>query len=220
MAAVVLAMLTAWGTTQWLYASMAYARGAVLVIAGRSEEAAPAFERSRALMPWLPLPAQAIAQTKLQLAATETDPTRRGRLLGEAEATLADVRRHALPGSADWALAAQIAFAQVRSGDRGKLEASLDAFARATKLSPRNPDTLAQWGWALLYAGDPAGGRRAAEEALAISTEGSQNQWVAWAVLALAARQLGDRAVEEQAGQMARKLAPPAARRGPNAVMP
>jgi predicted Zn-dependent protease len=213
-------MLIAWGTTQWLVASMAYAQGAVSGIAGRSEAASPAFERSHALMPWLPLPVQAIAQTKLQLAATETDPARRGRLLGEAETALAEVRRHALPGAADWALAAQVAFAQVRSGDRGKLEASLEAFARATKLSPRNPDTLAHWGWALLYAGDPAGGRRAAEEALAASTERSQNQWVAWAVLALAARQLGDRATEEQASQMARKLAPPAAPRGPNAGMP
>ena len=211
-------MLTAWGTTQWLYASMAYARGAVLGIAGRSEEAAPAFERSRALMPWLPLPAQAIAQTNLQLAAMETDPARQGRLLGDAEATLADVRRHALPGSADWALAAQIAFAQVRSGDRGKLEASLNAFARAATLSPGNPDTLAHWGWALLYAGDPAGGRRVAEQALAVSTERKQDQWFAWAVLAVAARELGDRATEEQASHMARKLAPPTVRRGPNAV--
>ncbi len=154
-AAVFLAMLTAWGTTQWLRASMAYARGAVLGIAGRSEEASPAFERSRALMPWLPLPAQAIAQTKLQLAATEADPTRQGRLLGEAEAALADVRRHALPGAADWALAAQIAFAQVRSGDRGKLEASLDGVCPRDEALTQEPGHPGPMGLGAAVCGRP-----------------------------------------------------------------
>jgi tetratricopeptide (TPR) repeat protein len=208
-ASIVLA-LTAWGTTQWLLASMAYARGAVSGMAGRTAEAYPAFERSAALAPWLPLPAEAMAQTSLQLAAAETNVGRRARFLGAGEAALEGLRRHALPGAADWALTAQLAFARVRDGDRSRLGTTLDAFSRAADLSPRSPNLLTQWAWALLHAGDSAGAKRVVGQAL--SAPGGDSDWFTWAVLARACNELGQVTEEEQAKSMARKLAPPAAR--------
>ena len=207
-----LLIVTAGATTRWLLASMAYRQGAALGIAERPREAGPAFDRARMLMPWLPLPAEALVQTRLQLAGAETDGTRRAQLFKEGEEALAGLRRHALPGATDWTLAAQLAFAQVRLGDRGKLDAALDGFTRAEALSPRNADIIAQRAWALLVAGDPAGARRAAARALAISPD--RNQWLAWGIIALAARQVGDRAGEEEALRMAKQFSPPPARRG------
>jgi tetratricopeptide (TPR) repeat protein len=208
--AVLLLIVTTGATTRWLFASIAYRQGAALGIADRPREAGPAFERSRTLMPWLPLPAEAFVQTRLQLGGAERDGARRALLFAQGEAALVDLRRHALPGATDWTLAAQLAFAQVRLGDRGKLEAALEGFERALALSPRNADIIAQRAWALLVKGDPEGARRGAEQALAISPE--RNQWMAWGVIALAARQLGDRAAEEEALRMAVQFPPPAGR--------
>ena len=205
-------IVTAGATTRWLLASMAYRQGAALGIADRPREAGPAFERARTLMPWLPLPAEALVQTRLQLAGAEPDGARRAQLFKEGEAALADLRRHALPGATDWTLAAQLAFAQVRLGDRSKLDAALEGFTRAEALSPRNADIIAQRAWAMLVAGDPAGARGAAERALAISPD--RNQWLAWGIIALAARRLGDRAGEEEALRMAKQFSPPPGRRG------
>lgn len=208
----------AWGSSQWLLSSVAYAAGGRSAMAGKPAEALPAFERSRALMPWLPLPAEAVVQTRLELAGTERDPAARARMLAGAEAALAELRRHAVPGAADWSLLGQVRLAQARSGDRTRLGESLGAFATAAKLAPRNSELLAQWAWALRDAGDPIGARRTAEQALAAAEP--PGSWFAWLVLALAARDLGEAAQEQQARSMARTLAPAAARPTLDALIP
>lgn len=208
--AVVWAGVAAWGMSQWLLASRAYAQGALLGMAGKRAEALPSFERALHLMPWLPLPAEAIAQTRLQLGTTEPDPARRGASLREGESVILGLRRYAVPGPADWALAANLAFAQMRDGDRAKLAPSLEAYARAVEMAPRNPELLTQWGFALLHAGDGAGARRAAERALA--QPGGNTYWFAWAVLARACLNLGLGVEAQQAAYMARTLAPAAVR--------
>ena len=200
-----------WLETRWLLASIAYAEGTRSSVAGRTAEAYQRFQRARALVPWLALPAEATAYTGLRLAAAQTDPARRLALLREADAALAAVRRPAAMGGGYWTLSAQVAFARVRAGERSELEASLEAFERAARLRPGDGQLLSQWAWALLEARDPARARAVAEKATALSQR--PDRWLAWAVLARAARDLGDEAAAQRAAGQALSLAPPEARR-------
>jgi hypothetical protein len=207
----IVTVLVVWLQTRWLLASIAYASGTRSEIAGRTAQAYQSFQRSRVLVPWLALPAEAAAYTGLRLAGSETDAARRLAFLRASDAALADVRRHAATGAAYWTLSAQVAFAQVRAGERSKLGASLDAFDQAVRLRPWDRQLLTQRAWALLEAGDPAHARVMAETALA-GWEGGE-AWLAWAVLARAARELGDGAAAERAAATARSQAPPQSRR-------
>jgi tetratricopeptide (TPR) repeat protein len=210
-AAALAGALVAWATTEWLLSSMAYARGVELGVSQRLPEAMAAFQESRERMPWLPLPSEAVAEAGLRLASAERDPVRRARFLLRAEQALADLRRRVVPGATAWSLAGQVAFAQVRAGDRAKLATSLEAFAAAARLAPNNAGLLSQWGWALLLAGDPAQARQVAERAIDLSPR--RRNWLAWTVLSLAAQDLGDRAVSRRAARTARRQAPPEAER-------
>jgi cytochrome c-type biogenesis protein CcmH/NrfG len=214
--AALLTVLIAWTGTRWLLASVAYAEGVRSGIAGRLAEAHRQFQRSAALAPGLPLPAEAAAYTALRLAGSETDPARRRDFLREAAAVLIRTRRHATGSVGSWALSAQVALAQARAGDRSKLSESLDAFGAAARLRPDDPELLAQWSWAWLESGDAARARQTAERALSRDPRG----WLAWAVLARSARELGDLAEAERALGAARKLAPPEARRLLDSIVP
>ena len=163
-AVALVAVPVAWLETRWLLASIAYAEGTRSSVAGRTAEAYQRFQRARALVPWLLLPAEATAYTGLRLAAAQTDPARRLALLREADAALAGVRRPAGMGGGYWTLSAQVAFARVRAGERSELEASLEAFEHAARLRPGDGQLLSQWAWALLEARDPARARAVAEE--------------------------------------------------------
>jgi hypothetical protein len=202
--------LVVWLDTRWLLASIAYAKGTREYMAGRTVEAYADFRRSVDLAPWLPLPAEAFASTALRLAGGESNSRRRLDLLHDGETALGEVRRHALSGAASWTLTAQITFAEVRAGERSKLATSLDAFAAASRLRPRDPELLTQWGWAWLESGDPKRGREAAERAVAMS--GDRPGWLAWAVLARSAREMGDGEKALGAADMAMRVAPPEAR--------
>ena len=158
-------------------------------MAGRTLEAYQHFERSRALVPWLVLPAEAAAHSGLRLAAAETQAVPRLTLLREADAALAGVGPQRGTGASYWTLSAQVAFAQVRAGDRAKLAASLDAFEHAARLRPGDGQLMTQWAWALVEAGDPARARATVQQALA-EPQGAR-AWLAWAVLARAASELG-----------------------------
>jgi len=214
--AALLAVLVAWTSTRWLLASVAYAEGVRRGIAGQTAEAHREFQRSVALAPGLPLPAEAAAYTALRLAGSETDPARRRELLREAAAVLIRARHYATGSVASWTLTAQVALAQARAGDRSKLAESLDAFGAAARLRPDDPQVLAQWSWAWLESGDAARARQTAERALSRDPA----EWLAWAVLARSARELGDLAEAERALGTARKLAPPEARRLLDAIVP
>ena len=156
-------------------------------------------------------PAEATAYVGLRLAATQADPGRRLAILREADAALAGVPRPASMGGGYWTLSAQVAFARVRAGERAELAASLEKFEHAARLRPEDGQLLSQWAWALLEARDPARARATAEKATAQSQ--GPDLWLAWAVLARAARDLGDEAAAERAAGQARRLAPPEARR-------
>lgn len=212
------AALVVWLDTRWLLASIAYAKGTRGYMAGRSAEAHAEFRRSMDLAPWLVLPAEAFASTALRLAAGETNSRRRLDLLHDGEAALAEARRHALGDAASWTLTAQLAFAEARAGEQSKLPLSLEAFAAATRLRPRDPELLAQWGWAWLESGDPERARDTAERAVAVS--GGAPGWLAWAVLARSARELGDREKAARAADMARRMAPTEARHLLNVFIP
>jgi hypothetical protein len=214
--AALLVILVAWTSTRWLLASVAYADGVRRGIAGQMAEAYREFRRSVALAPGLPLPAEAAAYTALRLAGSETDPARRGDFLREAAAVLIRARHHATGSVASWTLTAQVALAQARAGDRSKLSESLDAFGAAARLSPDDPQVLAQWSWAWLESGDAARARQTAERALSRDP----GEWLAWAVLARSAKELGDPAEAERALGTARNLAPPEARRILDAIVP
>jgi hypothetical protein len=214
MAAVVAAALAttlvAWLQTQWLLASVAYGAGVRAGIADRPAEAHRSFARSRDLAPWLVLPAEGVAYSALRLASAERDAAHRQALLREAEATLKDLRTGAAPGAGAWMLSGQVAFAQAMAGDRSKLRASLEGFEEAARRRPWDGPLLAQWAWALLEAGDPAKARATAQRAVAGSPR--TENWLAWGVLARAARDLGDGAEADRAAAAARSLAPPTAR--------
>ncbi len=210
-ASALVAALVAWTATRWLVASTVYADGVRRHIAGQAGEAYAHFRRSRDLMPWLPLPAAAFASTALQLAGSEPNPLRRLELLHEGEAALAEARRHALPDATSWTLAARLALAEARAGERNKLPVSLEAFEMASRLRPRDTQVRAQWALAWLESGDLARARWAAEQA--VGMPGGRREWLAWAVLAQAARDLGDLAQARRAAETARRVAPPEARR-------
>jgi len=214
--AALLVVLVAWTSTRWLLASVAYAEGSRRGIAGQRAEAHREFQRSVALAPGLPLPAEAAAYTALRLAGGETDPARRRELLREAAAVLIRARHHATGSVASWTLTGQVALAQARAGDRSKLPESLDAFGAAAQLRPDDPQLLAQWAWAWLESGDAARARQTAERALSRDPR----EWLAWAVLAGSARELGDLAEAERALRTARQLAPPEARRLLDSIAP
>lgn len=214
--AALLVLLVAWTSTRWLLSSVAYANGVRLWIAGQVAEAHRSFLHSVALAPGLPLTAEAVAYTAVRLAATETDPARRRDLLREAAAVLVRARHHASGGVASWTMTAQVALAQARAGDRSKLAESLDAFRAADRLRPDDPGLLAQWSWARLESGDVARARETAERALSRNP----GEWLAWAVVARSARELGNLAEAERALGTARKLAPPEARRVVDAIAP
>jgi Tfp pilus assembly protein PilF len=214
--AALVAILVAWASTSWLLASVSYAEGVRRAIAGQMAEAHRDFQRAVALAPGLSLPAEAAAHTALRLAGSEPDPARRQELLRAAAAVLIRARHHATGGVASWTLSAQIALAQARAGDRSKLAESLDAFGAANRLRPDDPGLLAQWSWAWIESGDAARARQTAERALSRHP----GEWLAWAVLARSARELGDLAEAERALGTARKLAPPEARRLLDAIGP
>ena len=209
-AAAVAAALVIWFESSWLLASTAYAAGARAHIAGRPVEALADFQRARRLAPWLSLPADAVGYTALRLAARE--PTASGRLsvLRTGESALADARRHAPASAASWALTAQLTFAESRAGDRAKLAESLAAFEHAARLRHQDPALLSQWGWALLDAGNPAAARRVAERAIEMSAR--RPDWLAWAVVARSARELGDGEAARRAAGEAERIAPAEAR--------
>jgi cytochrome c-type biogenesis protein CcmH/NrfG len=213
--AALLALLVVLTSTRWLFASVAYAEGVRRGIAGQMADAHRAFQRSVALAPGLPLPAEAAAYTALRLAGKETDPARRRDFLREAAAVLVQARRHATGSVASWTLTAQVALAQARAGDRSKLSESLDAFAAAARLRPDDPQLLAQWSWAWLESGDAARARQTAEQALSRD----RREWLAWAVLARSERELGHLAEAERALGAARRLAPPEAGRLLDAIV-
>lgn len=207
-AAVLVTLLIGWATTRWLFASMAYANGVRRGIAGQLSEAYEEFRRSTALAPWLPMPAESAAYTALRLATAESLPSRRVAFLQEADALLRQARNHAVGGPGSWALRAQIAFAEARTGQPSQLATSRDAFAVALQLRPDDPRLLAQSAWVWLESGDPLRARRTAEQALAREPR----EWVAWAVLARALKAQGDAHGTEQATSRARSFAPPEAR--------
>src|SRR5262249_22619724 len=134
------ALLVGWASTRWLLASVAYAEGTRLAVAGRMADAYRELRRSVDLAPRLPLSVEATAYTAPRLSAKETDPTRRLALLHEAEATLAELRRHSMSGASAWALSGQIALAAARAGERDQLSASRAAFDAALRLRPGDPN--------------------------------------------------------------------------------
>jgi hypothetical protein len=211
-------LIIAWIETRWLFGSIAYAEGVRQYMAEHTLQAHADFRRSRDLAPWLPLPAEALAFSALRLASRESSSARRLDLLREAEAVLADARTHALGSATSWALTARITFAETRAGERDKLPVSLEAFAAAARLRPRDPALMAEWGWAWLESGEPGRARQAAERALEQSD--GNPEWLAWAVLARSAREVGDGEEARRAGDMARTLAPPEARRLLEAFVP
>lgn len=215
-AAAALAALLGWGSTRWLVGSVAYAQGMRLWIGGEISAAHREFQRASDLVPWLSLPSETMADLSLRLAAKEGNPTRQVTLLREAEATLARARRYATPTAAHWTLTGQVAFAQARVGDRSKLAVALDAFAAAGQLRPDDPHLLPQWALAWLESGDPLRARQMAKNAVALGPE----EWLAWAVLARSAHQLGDAKEARRAATEARRLAPPEARRRLENLLP
>src|SRR5262245_60492066 len=110
------ALAVGWLSTRWLLASVAYAEGTRLAAAGSMADAYRQLRRSVDLAPGLPPSVEAVAYVALRLSGKETDPARRLTLLHEAEATLADLRRHSVSGAGAWALSGQIALAAVRAG--------------------------------------------------------------------------------------------------------
>jgi cytochrome c-type biogenesis protein CcmH/NrfG len=214
--AALLAILIAWTSTRWLLASVAFADGARRQIAGQMEAAHRDFHRSIALAPGLTLPAEAAAYTDLRLAGSETDPARRRELLREAAEVLVRARHHATGSAASWTTTAKIALTQARAGDRSKLAESLEAFGAAARLRPDDAALLAQWSWVWLESGDAARARQTAERALSRDPR----EWLAWAVLARSARELGDPAEAERALGTARNLAPLQARRLLDGIAP
>jgi hypothetical protein len=213
---VVVVVLVAWIGTRWLLASVAYADGTRHGIAGRLNEAHEDFRRAIALTPWLLLPAEAGAYTVLRLGGMETDPSRRLALYREGQAMLTRARRYAVGGADSWALTGQLAFAEARMEGRGDLSRSRDAFATALRSRPDDPRLIAQSGLISLEGGDAVAGREAARRALA----GDRRDWMAWALLARASRQLGEIAEAERAARAARTLAPPEAQRLLQSVLP
>jgi hypothetical protein len=206
----VLVALVIWLNSRWLVASLAYAAGARAHIAGREAEAYADFQRSRELAPWLSLPAEAAAYTAIRLAGGESTQTGRLNLLHQAESAVADARRQVPASASSWALSAQIAFAEARAGESAKLGASLEWFARAARLRPRDPALLAQWAWALLQGGEASKAREVARRAVTIDAR--RPEWLPWAVLARASAELGDPGEAKRAAETARRLAPPEAR--------
>jgi hypothetical protein len=210
------AVLVAWLNTRWLLASIAYAEGTRRYIAGQPAEAYANFARSTTLAPWIPLPAEAFAYTALRRGGGEPNPARRLEILQQGASTLAEARRYARGGASSWTLTGQIAFAEVKAGERGKLAESLQAFEMAALLRARDPDIMAQWAWAWLEAGEPARARATAERAVSLS----DHHWLGSAVLARAAHELGDGAEAARAAETARRFAPPGAHRLLEGLLP
>jgi hypothetical protein len=202
-------VLVAGWVTHWLLGSVAYADGSRRELAKDTRAAHEHFRRSAQLVPWIPLPAIATAYTALRLAGSEPDLAHRRSLLLEGEAALAEARRHAVPDASVWALAAQIAFAEVRAGDRTKLPSAVAAFDNARRLRPNDAQLAAQSGWARLESGDATRAHEIAEQAIALSP----NEWLPWALLARTARELGDVPESQRASANAQRLAPPEAQR-------
>jgi len=142
------------------------------------------------------------------LATAESQPSRRIALLHEADALLRQATDHAIGGPGAWALRAQIAFAEARTGQPSQLATSRDAFAVALRLRPDDPRLLAQSAWVWLESGDPLQARRTAEKALAREPR----EWVAWAVLTRVLKGQGDVPGTERATRHAHDFAPAEAR--------
>jgi hypothetical protein len=209
-------VLVAWMGTRWLLASMAYADGTRHGIEGRLQQAHQEFRRAITLAPWLALPAEASAYTLLRLGGAETDPSRRLALYREGQATLEQARRYAMGGADSWALTGQLAFAEARAEGQRQFTVSRGAFAAALRLRPGDGQLIAQSGFVSLEGGDPAAGRAAALEAL----RRDSREWMAWALLARSAGQLGNATEADRASRMARTLAPPEAQRVLGALLP
>jgi len=121
-----------------------------------------------------------------------------------------------MSGAASWALTGQVALAEGRAGERSRLPISRDAFAAAVRLRPGDANLLAQWGWACAESGDAVEARRIAERAVARDPR----EWLAWAVVARSAKDLGDLTGAESAAGKARELLPPEARGFLNEMLP
>jgi Tfp pilus assembly protein PilF len=76
------------------------------------------------------------------------------------------------------------------------------------RLRPDDPELLAQSAWAWLESGNAQEARRISEQALSRD----RSQWLAWAVLARAAGDTGDRPTADDAIRKARDLTPAGAR--------
>jgi hypothetical protein len=196
--------MAALGATGWLLASGWFATGSRAWATGDVQAARRAFQRASAVAPWLARPADAAAEAALTLASQEPDPRRRRTLLDEAARSLDRARRAARPTGEHWALRGQVAQAEAMAGRPEKLEEAVRAYTEAVRVRPTDGRLHALRGLALLEAGDPAGARAAAAQAVATAPDA----WLGWAVLARSARRLGDQALAEEAAGRARALAP------------
>ena len=196
--------LIAWASTRVLISSVTYADGTRHFMGGRAVAAYEDFRSSAALTPWLLAPAEAAAFVALRLAAGESDLSRRLDFLRSADATLARARRYSRSTAGSWALSGQVRFGEARAGDREQFVGSRDAFAAALRLRPDDPELLAQSAWAWLESGNAQEARRISEQALSRD----RSQWLAWAVLARAAGDTGDRPTADDAIRKARELTP------------
>lgn len=203
----ILAVVVAGASTRWLMASVAYADGSRRLSEGQLAAARQEFQRASRLVPGLSQPLDAVVGVTFNLAARESDVARQGALLGETEDALSELRRYsryASNGANHWALVGQIALARVRAGEAPKLRTALEAYERAARLKPDDAWILGNWGIAWLDAREPARARDVAERAVALQPDA----WLAWAVLARAAHQLGDASRAQEAAARARALTP------------
>ena len=204
------------GSTRSLLASMAYGTGIRRGIAGDLPTARREFLRASHLAPWMPFPAEAVADVSLRMTTAGLNLTPGADGLEEAQETLARARRYAPSRSDLWWRSAQVALAQVSAGHPEQLGAALRDFSEAARLRPGDPEILAQWALALVQSSDPVGARRLAEEALA----SDRSAWLAWAVLARSYSQLGNPIQAQRSAQEARRLVPPASRDLVERVLP
>ncbi len=195
-------------STRWMLASIAYAEGTRLGLAGRLADAAPRFDRARALMPWVALSGEARAYAEFRLALLEREPARQRAGLARAAQIAATTRAEAGAGAAGFALAGQIALAQARAGEPDRLDAGFAAFGAALAWRPTDSHLQAQWGWALLERGQIGEARHRARAALAVNP----SEWLAFAVLAKAASLEGDHAAAQGLREQAERMVPPDAR--------
>ena len=210
-------VLVAWMGTRWLLASSAYADGTRHGIEGRLQQAHQDFRRSITLAPWLGLAAEASAYTVLRLGGAEDRPfPSPGAVSGRpGDAGAGSAVRHGGGGLVGADRPAGVRRGTGRGtasvhGQPGGLCRGAPADAREMQSCWRNQ------GSSCWKVGDPVGGRATALEAL----RRDSREWMAWALLARSAGQLGNATEADRAGRMARGLAPPEAQRVLGALLP